>query len=126
MKCYNHPDNHAVGVCKSCQKGICLECSTTIDGSLACKGSCEEDVAVLNYMIERSRKVYKNLGSQWTPSILINGIGGAFFVGFGLYHFGRTSSWLLIGLGSIMIIGGILSYIQGRRMADKNNSNKEN
>lgn len=63
MKCYNHPDHDAVGVCKSCQKGICMECATTIDESLSCKGRCEEDVAVLNYMIERGRKVYKNLGS---------------------------------------------------------------
>jgi len=123
MKCFNHSEHDAIGICKSCQKGLCLECTTTVDESLSCKGSCEEDVAVLNYMIERSRKVYKNLGSQWSPSVLINGVGGAFFIVFGVYHYGRTSSWLLIGLGSIMLIGGITSFIQGRKMADTNASN---
>ncbi len=116
MKCYNHPDHDAVGVCKSCQKGICMACSTTIDDSLSCKGRCEEDVAVLNYIIERGR----NLGSQWTPAVLINSAGGVLFLGFGLYNYGRTSSWLLIGLGSIMIVGGILSFLQSRKISNKN------
>ncbi len=124
MKCYNHQERDAIGNCKSCQKGLCSECHTTVDGSLSCKGQCEEDVAVLNYMIEQSRKVYKNLGSQWTPSILINCVGGAMFLGFGIYKFGNAFSWLLIGLGTVMLIGGIISFRTTRRMTSQVASNK--
>ena len=127
MKCYNHPNHDAVGVCKSCQKGICLDCSTLVDESLSCKGRCEEDVAAVNYMLERSKKVYKNLGSQWTPAALINCAAGAFFLGFGLYYFDESSvAWLTIGLGLIMLVGGVLSFRQGQKMSDKTSSNKTN
>jgi hypothetical protein len=124
MKCYNHQEIDAIGLCKSCQKGVCQGCLALVDGSVACKGTCQEDVAALNYMIKRGRKVYENLGKQWGPSIIINGIGGAFFLGFGLFNFGKTSSWLLIGLGSIMIVGGIMSLIQGKRMGEQKNLTK--
>jgi len=109
----------AIGLCKSCHKGVCSECSELVDGSVSCKETCQEDVAALNYMVERGKKVYKNLGKQWGPSVVLNGVGGAFFLGYGIYNFGRTSSWLLIGLGAIMLVGGIMSVTQGKRMADK-------
>ena len=111
MNCFRHSEQTAVGICKSCQKGLCKDCVTEIDGSLACRNACEDDVAVLNYMIERGRKVYKNLGSQWIPSIIVNGVGGIFFLGFGIYTKNSTLSWLMVGLGLIMIAGGIYSFI---------------
>lgn len=112
MKCYKHQNVDAIGLCKSCHKGVCLDCSVLVDGSVACEDSCKADVAQINSMLKQGQKVYKNMGKQWLPSIIINGIGGAFFLGFGLYSYSSNSlfSWLLIGLGSIMIIGGILSY----------------
>ncbi|GLQ30891.1 hypothetical protein [Litoribrevibacter albus] len=119
MKCYKHQDIDAIGLCKSCHKGVCPECSALVGGSVACAESCQEDVAALNYMVERGKKVYKNLGKQWGPSVIINGVGGAFFLSFGIYNFGRISSWLLIGLGAIMIVGGIMSAVQGKRMGEK-------
>lgn len=118
MKCYKHQGQDAVGLCKSCHKGVCETCSALVNGSVACAETCQEDVAALNYMVERGKKVYKNLGKQWGPSVIINGVGGAFFLGFGIYKFGNTASWLLIGLGSIMLVGGIMSALQGKRMGD--------
>ena len=123
MKCYVHQDRDAIGACKSCQKGLCNDCHTTVDGSLSCQGQCEEDVAVLNFMIEQSRKVYNNLGSQWTPSILINCVAGSLFLAFGIYQFGNSLAWLMIGLGSVMLIGGVLSFRTTKRMISKTASN---
>lgn len=37
MKCYNHPDKDAVGVCVNCGKAVCAEDSVVIDGKLYCK-----------------------------------------------------------------------------------------
>ena len=118
MKCYNHPEKDSVGVCKSCQKGICMDCSTLVDGTLACKDTCGEDVADLNYMIERGRKEYKNIGAQKAPTVLLSIIFGAFFLGFGLYNFGSTPSWILIGLGLTMVVCGALGFIKGLKMPD--------
>jgi len=37
MKCYNHHDRDAFGVCKACGKGLCLECLKQVNGVILCK-----------------------------------------------------------------------------------------
>ncbi len=39
MKCFNHHDRDAFGVCKACGKGLCLECMKEDDGVILCKDS---------------------------------------------------------------------------------------
>jgi len=41
MKCWVHPKEDAVAVCKSCGKGVCQNCAISISGDLYCK-SCVE------------------------------------------------------------------------------------
>ena len=118
MKCFNHNNNDAIGICKHCQKGICVDCITLVKGSVSCQGACEQEVAAYNYMMEQGKKVYKNLGKQWGPSVVINGIGGTLFLGFGLYNIEQPSSSLLIGIGTIMLIAGVMSFAQGKRMGE--------
>ena len=36
MNCYNHPKNYAVGICKSCGRGICIECAFEFDKDYYC------------------------------------------------------------------------------------------
>ncbi len=44
MKCYNHHDRDAFGVCKSCGKALCLECIDNIENTVCCKNNekCKE------------------------------------------------------------------------------------
>jgi hypothetical protein len=58
MNCYRHPSVNAVGLCKTCFKALCPECAADVGNGLACKGECEEKVAELNEMWERSAKIY--------------------------------------------------------------------
>jgi hypothetical protein len=44
MKCFYHNDKDAVGICKSCEKGLCIDCAVDLGKGLACKNHCEEDV----------------------------------------------------------------------------------
>ena len=41
MKCYNHPKEDAVAVCKTCGKGVCNDCLITITGNSYCKACVE-------------------------------------------------------------------------------------
>ena len=41
MKCYNHPDRDAVGVCTVCGRGVCQDESLSIGGRLYCKADAE-------------------------------------------------------------------------------------
>lgn len=42
MRCFYHQDREAVGLCKSCAKGVCAECAVDLGNSLACRNRCEE------------------------------------------------------------------------------------
>ena len=54
MKCYTHQDREAVGICKSCGKGLCCECAVDMAKGLACRGQCEDDTARLIALIEQN------------------------------------------------------------------------
>ncbi len=46
MKCYNHHDRDAFGVCKTCGKGLCLECLKEENGVILCKkGNCASSLS---------------------------------------------------------------------------------
>ncbi len=42
MKCFNHHQIEAVGICIKCNKGLCPECAEDTETGLYCKGKCEE------------------------------------------------------------------------------------
>jgi len=41
MKCINHPDRDAVGICVSCGAGLCADCRYMRDGAAYCKDCYE-------------------------------------------------------------------------------------
>jgi hypothetical protein len=51
MKCFYHTERDAVGVCKSCQRGLCADCAIDLDKGIACQNRCEEDVRQLNQLV---------------------------------------------------------------------------
>lgn len=46
MKCYNHPESEAVGVCHLCSKGLCKECAALTPAGIACRGKCSDPSTV--------------------------------------------------------------------------------
>ncbi len=40
MKCYQHRENEAVGVCLTCGKGVCQNCVIEVDSALYCSNGC--------------------------------------------------------------------------------------
>ncbi len=59
MNCFNHQDKPAIGLCKSCLKGLCKDCLTELHNGLACKGSCEDRVNMINQMINSNSQVVR-------------------------------------------------------------------
>lgn len=59
MKCYNHPEVDAVGICKTCNKGICHSCLTDVGNGIACTATCVDEVKEVNSFIERNKNIYK-------------------------------------------------------------------
>ncbi len=47
MVCFYHPKEPAVGLCKHCQRGLCIDCAMLVNDSLACKNHHGERVRTL-------------------------------------------------------------------------------
>lgn len=121
MKCYKHQDRDAIGLCKSCHKGVCPECSVLVGDSIACADSCQENVDTLSHITERNKEIYKSYTEKWSHSIIVYSAGGAVFISLGLYNPGKIPSWLLITFGIIIIISGIIiSTIRSKYLGKKN------
>jgi len=63
MKCFNHHDRDAFGVCQSCGKALCLECIDMANNSVKCKHNpaCIERAKIMNIS-------YRNLCSSYSKS----------------------------------------------------------
>ena len=59
MQCFCHPTIQAVGMCRYCKKGLCLECAHFEKECLCCKTDiCQKNVSEELEIIERSKKTY--------------------------------------------------------------------
>ena len=81
MNCFYHPSVVAVGCCKSCMKGLCLECGHDLEKGLACRGRCEEDVQAIQRMLNHSSAMLDARKGNFRGGSITNGI---FYIAMGL------------------------------------------
>jgi hypothetical protein len=62
MKCYVHRPADAVGICRSCGRGLCPECAAEVGTALACRQRCEEDVRQLTETVRRQIQMMRPFG----------------------------------------------------------------
>lgn len=59
MKCFNHHDRDAFGICRVCGKGLCLEClKETEFGHIICKNNdnCENIDNISTHYVKNFKK----------------------------------------------------------------------
>ena len=111
MRCFNHPEVEAIGVCKSCQRGFCRECAADLGHGLACMGKHEEDVNTLNSILNQSAKIYAVTPKTRNAAPLFYGFMGIVFAGFGLIKGnGMTDFSSVLGLGFVVFALYIYVY----------------
>ncbi|MBN1384139.1 MAG: hypothetical protein JW983_04565 [Elusimicrobia bacterium] len=120
MKCYNHPEKDAAGICKHCSKGLCKECAVDVGGGLACINSCEDEVREVNKVISQSKTVYQKAGKSYTQNAVIYGLLGFFFLLFGIGSLllvgGGFPALFLIIPGIIFLLGAFFCYSSGKKI----------
>lgn len=59
MRCFNHPKSEAIGICSSCNKGVCQRCAVEKDGKVYCRDciSRQESQSTKCYNHPRSEAV---------------------------------------------------------------------
>ncbi len=105
MKCFNHHEIDAVGICKHCSKALCNSCHTDLGDGLACKGVHEEKVKLINRLIETNTKLTKNYSG-----VIFNLICGLIFFVYGLID--HMNFLVMLGLAFIILsmVGGYTTY----------------
>ena len=47
MRCYSHPTDEALGICRHCGRGLCAKCANDVKGVLACTGCRSEAASIV-------------------------------------------------------------------------------
>jgi hypothetical protein len=119
MNCFYHPDKPAVAICKSCARGLCMECGADIENGLACKGRCEERGRIINRIVDSNRKVLAAANTQLRGNMIFIVMLGLIVAGLGagalVFEHAGLPGGILIGVGVIFILRGIFSYTRAAR-----------
>lgn len=114
MRCFYHPEKEAVGICKSCQRGLCPECATDLGHGLACAGKHEQDVNTIKTIIDQSAKIYEVTPKTRNAAPLFYGFMGAVFAGYGLLN-GRGVTDFSVILGTGFIVFAVYTYVYNKK-----------
>jgi hypothetical protein len=117
MNCYYHPNQPAVGICKHCQRGLCIACAADVDGSLACKDRHEGQVAQSNVLANRNFLQAQRVGSNYRRNAVFYFLSGALFAGFGLYqlHFMGLQALFLLFIGLFLLYAAVANFLESRK-----------
>ena len=113
MRCYNHSDLEAVGICKACGKGLCSGCAVDLGHGLACRGDHEQRVAEFESMVSRSRRVQKTAGGARYGTAAFLGFMGVVFTCYGLVQARNEKFLVLLGVGFLAY--GVYAFITARK-----------
>ncbi len=111
MNCFNHPDQPALGLCKSCGRGLCRSCLTEVPDGLACKNRCEARVNLINSIIDNNKKTLAAANVQIRSSTLFLIVMGVLFCVFGflpLVISGEKGTIFIGVMGLVFLVTGLL------------------
>lgn len=103
MNCYRHPDVPAVGICKSCNKGVCMNCLTDVGDGIACTETCTDEVRKINNMINSGKR-----RSSYTGVLYL--VAGSLMVAVNVLIMKRTDPFIL-GFGITLMLFGLYHLI---------------
>jgi len=115
MKCFYHQDTDAVGICKSCSKGICKDCAVVVGNGIACKGRCEGEVEAINTIFQWSKTSHHKTGSVYSRSAIIWALLGVIFTVYGIYMIDTSLGYFLIPGGIILCLGAISQFYASQK-----------
>ncbi len=106
-----------MGLCKHCQRGLCVDCAALVDDSLACKDRHESQVGALNRMIERNLLTAARTGANYRRNAWFYLLTGLVFAGFGLSQIrwmGLQGIFLLL-IGLFLLYAGVANFVESRK-----------
>lgn len=106
MQCFYHNDRSAVGLCRACSRGVCIDCISEVGIVIACKGRHEAAAQILSKVQARATRA-----GSFFP-FFVGGMGLLFLV-WGL--FAQPSSLFGTILGGLFILLATVLFVRIRR-----------
>ncbi len=122
MKCFNHEKIDAVGVCRSCGRGLCRDCIAEVGLSCSCKGECEEVVATMNDLVERGRTAYQKTSAAQSRFGIVFGLMGVVPLALAGACFADAQSelgYVFVAVSVPLLVLGALMIYSARRLREK-------
>jgi hypothetical protein len=113
MKCFNHSSVDAIGICKNCNKGLCVDCLTEIEDGIACTSTCVEKVRDLNNLIDANKRSRSVTSGAYYRNAIIYALLGAVFLFFGSVE-GQMRTFL-IPAAFVFFVGAMLAFNSGSK-----------
>ena len=129
MNCYFSPDSPAVGICKSCGRGLSLEYAADVGNGLACKGSCEERVNLINRIIDNNSTVLSTANTQLRRNTVFVVVNGLLFVILGVIMGALRYDPVGVvfsALGAVFVFRGIFGYTRKTRFPSVEKTDEPN
>ncbi|MBF0531689.1 MAG: hypothetical protein HQL23_01165 [Candidatus Omnitrophica bacterium] len=122
MKCFNHPNAEAVGVCKGCGKGLCLACAKDSEYGLSCAGKCETELKLMRDVLYSSDKAYGQLSPIYSRYTAVLGmIGGICLIpNIFLLVTGKNMDYASLLFGIVMLVAAVWYYKISSKFKVKN------
>lgn len=118
MNCYYATTQPAVGICKSCARGLSLEFATELKNGLACKGRCEDRATMIDNIIDSNTKVMSTANKQLIGNSYFTIILGILFIALA-YFLGlpelSPSSVIFALLGGVYVVRGVMARQKSAR-----------
>ncbi len=118
MICFRHEAQSALGICKSCGRGLCRACAVELPNGLSCRGTCEERVALLNRIVDRSASSVAAVDAQVRAHAVLSVVFGLLLLGLGVWVYRAVLPILggfILAFAAIMELYGIARLFPRRR-----------
>jgi len=102
MRCFKHQDREAIGSCKACYKGLCVECAADLDHGLACKGHHESAVEIQNAIISKVIQTQQVAPKTKSVALVFYAFMGVVFMVYGFITEGIGSFLFIMGVGFLV------------------------
>jgi len=117
MRCYYHSGAEAVGICKHCARGVCSACAADVQGSVACRNRCEQEVADIIRLMAQSKRSFVRTAGIIRRNAAFYLACGLIFVAVGALVDNSTVAWMSAPLGVAFLAMAAWSFVAARRYA---------
>lgn len=123
MKCFQHQNSDAIGICANCGKGCCPNCVISSEPVISCSADCKQSIEENRQILERTKIMY-GIGQHQrkhtiSTQVILFTVMGLLFVGFGGYQIHKRSfevGFFPLTMGGIFILVAVLAWYRNRKI----------